>query len=171
MIHYCYSQEIFLNLPTYSPHPVLTAPHASLCFCSVHSPTDGHLGCVHTLAAVNNAAVNTGLRISFGIGVFIFLDKRPELGLLGNNTVLPFILCEEPANCYTQGLRQFTIPPTVHEGSLFSRSLLSTQASQRKGRGHVISALMLGGGREGLTEAGDPELTEHSLDSRAAVTG
>ena len=93
--------------------------------------------------------------------VFIFLDKCPELGLLGHNIVLCFIFCEETANCYPQGLHQFTIPPTVHEGSLFSRSLLSTQASQRRGGDHVISALMLGGGWERLTEAGGPELTEH----------
>ena len=33
--------------------------------CFIHLSTDGHLGCFHILAIVTNAAMNTGMHISF----------------------------------------------------------------------------------------------------------
>ena len=54
----------------------------------IHSSIDGRWSCFFILAIVNNAAVNTGLHISFQVGVFVSLDKYPEMKLLDLMEVL-----------------------------------------------------------------------------------
>ena len=49
----------------------------------VRSPFDGHLGCFHILAIVNNIARNTGMRVSFWVCVFVFFRKLPRNGTAG----------------------------------------------------------------------------------------
>ena len=44
----------------------------------IHLSIDGHLGCFHTLAATNNAAVNMGAQIYFEIMNLFQLDIYPE---------------------------------------------------------------------------------------------
>ena len=50
----------------------------------IHSSINGHSGCFHILAVVNNAAVNIGVHASFQISVFIFFRCIPRSGIAGS---------------------------------------------------------------------------------------
>ena len=86
----------------------------------VHSSIDGHLGCFHILAIVNNAAVNIEMHMSFQISVFVFFRCIPRSGIAGLCGSSTFNFFEAPPYCFPQWLYQFTFPPTVHQGFLFS---------------------------------------------------
>ena len=60
----------------------------------IHSSVDGHLGCFHTLAIVNNAAMNNGVHVPFRISVlFFFFGYMPRRGIAGSygSSILSFL--------------------------------------------------------------------------------
>ena len=52
----------------------------------IHSPIDGHLGCFHVLAIVNNAAMNNGIHMSFSI--LVSSGYMPRSGIAVHMAVL-----------------------------------------------------------------------------------
>ena len=50
----------------------------------IHSSVDGHLGCFHISAIVNNAAMNIGVQVPFWISVFVFCEYIPRRGIAGS---------------------------------------------------------------------------------------
>ena len=51
-------------------------------FLFIHSSIDGHLGCCHILAIVNNAAIKYGCICLFDLAFWVPSDKYPEVELL-----------------------------------------------------------------------------------------
>ena len=56
----------------------------------IHSPVSGYLFCVHVLAVVNSAALNTGVGVSFQI--IVFSGYVPRSGIAGSygNSIFSF---------------------------------------------------------------------------------
>ena len=85
----------------------------------IHFSVIEHLDCIHVLVIVNSAAVRTGVHIFFPFTVFS--RDRPRSGTArsyGSSVFSHF-----SRNLYTvlhSGCYQFTFPPAVQDGSLFS---------------------------------------------------
>ena len=75
-IHVAANSKISLYIYIY----IYTHIHISHLLSSV----DGHLRCFYILAIVNNAAVNTGVQVSFQISVFVFFRPIPSNGIAGS---------------------------------------------------------------------------------------
>ena len=54
--------------------------------CFTHSSTDGHLGCFHILAIVNNTAMNTDVLMFFRISVLGSFRYIPRSGITGSKS-------------------------------------------------------------------------------------
>ena len=59
----------------------------------IHSSIDGHLGCFHILATIDNAAMRIGVHIQFQISAFIFFSYIPINRIVGSygNSIFNFL--------------------------------------------------------------------------------
>ena len=61
------------------------------CIFFIHSPTDGHLDCIHVFAALNSAAMNTAVHVSFQVTVFSRYMYRSGIAGSYGNSVFSFL--------------------------------------------------------------------------------
>ena len=61
----------------------------------MHSSIDGHLGCVHVLATVKSATMNTGVHVS--LSIMVFSGYMPSSGIVESyNGSVPSFFKEFP---------------------------------------------------------------------------
>ena len=79
----------------------------------IHSSVDGHSGCFHILAVVNNASVNMRVQISFWDSAFNYFGYIPRSGIAASNGNLVFNFLKNHSIIFPQGLHYFTFLPAV----------------------------------------------------------
>ena len=89
------SPSMLLQMAKFHSFLWLTSIPLCVCMCVrayhiffTHLSVDGHLGCFHVLAIVNNAAMNIGVHASFRISVFVFFRYIPWSGIPGSYDIL-----------------------------------------------------------------------------------
>ena len=86
----------------------------------IHLSVDGHLGCFHVLALVNNATMNMGVyKYLFGALLSILLGIYPEMELLDHIVVL-FLIFRGTAILFSTVDAPFYIPTNSAQGFQFS---------------------------------------------------
>ena len=92
----------------------------------IHSPVDGHVGCLHFLSIMNNFAKNIHIQVfmwTYVLDIHVYVGVQ----LLGHIVILR--LTEELPDCFPKWLHHFIfyillVPPVLHEGSNFFTFLL-----------------------------------------------
>ena len=106
----------------------------SLCVCvslcvlyifSILSFVDGLFTCFYTLAIVNNAAMNIGVHIFFGITVFIFFVYIPRNGIAGSHGSSIFNFWSNFHSIFHHGCT------SLHSHQQYTRILVSPHPRQR----------------------------------------
>ena len=92
-----------------------------------HSSVDRYIGCFRMSTIVNNASVNIGVHMSFCINVFglggISIQEWNFWLIWWFVVLFCFVFLRSLHSVFSQWLYQFTLVPTMYEGSLFSTSL------------------------------------------------
>ena len=75
---------VFLHLTYFTKHNTLQVNQYIYHIFFINSSVNGHLGCFHVLAIVNNAPMNIGVHVSFQISIFVFFGCIPRSGIAGS---------------------------------------------------------------------------------------